>query len=283
MKKWLKITLGLLLVIATGTLLAFVSSQPSEISCYNVQVTIKGDPEAMFVSEQEILDKFEVICTDRTDKETIDLKEIEKSILQIPSVRTANVFKSVNGEIKIEVELKKVIGRVINKSGNSFYIDSDGAMMPIVDNKPARVCVVNGEIFEEYNANPYYLNDDSLAAKSIMDDVNNMLQFISNDEFWKAQIEQMYVTNEKKFILIPKVGMHEIMFGSADHIEGKFKKLELFYSSGVDRVGWEKYSMIDIQYKGQIVGIGQEAAIIPVVADTAEIEIVDNNNGQTEQ
>lgn len=283
MKKWLKITLGLLLVIATGTLLAFVSSQPSEISCYNVQVKIKGDPEAMFVSEQEILDRFETICSDRPSKETIDLKEIEKSILQVPSVKSTNVFKSVNGEIKIEVELKTVIGRVINKSGNSFYIDSDGAMMPIVDTKPARVCVVNGEIFEEYNVNPYYLNDDSLAAKSVMDDVNRMLQFISKDEFWKAQIEQIYVTNEKKFILIPKVGMHEIMFGEADHIEGKFKKLELFYQSGVDRVGWEKYSIIDIQYKGQIVGIGQEAAIIPVVADTAEIEIADINNGQTEQ
>jgi cell division protein FtsQ len=283
MKKWLKITLGLLLVIATGTLLAFVSSQPKEISCYDVQVKIKGDPEAMFVSEQEILDRFETICSDRPSKETIDLKEIEKSILQISSVKKANVFKSVNGAINIEVELKTVIGRVINKSGNSFYIDADGAMMPIVDAKPARVCVVNGEILEEYNADSYYLKNDSLAAKSVMDDVNRMLQFISKDEFWKAQIEQMYVTPEKKFILIPKVGMHEIMFGEADHIEGKFKKLELFYQSGVDRVGWEKYSMIDVQYKGQVVGIGQEAAIIPVAADTAEVEIVDNNNGQTEQ
>jgi cell division protein FtsQ len=282
MKKWLKITLGLLLVIGTGSLLAFVSSQPSKISCYNVQIKIKGDPEAMFVSEQEIMDRFETFCADRTDEESLDLKAIEKNIQQIPSVKRSNVFTNINGAITIDVELKTVIGRVINKTGDSFYIDADGAMMPIVDHKPARVCIVNGEIFEEYNAIPYYLNDDSLAAKSIMDDVNNMLQFIHKDEFWKAQIEQIYVTKEKKFILIPKIGMHEIMFGEADHIAGKFKKLELFYQSGVNRVGWEKYEMIDIQYKGQIVGIGQDAAIVPVVADSMVAE-VNNNNGQTEQ
>lgn len=283
MKKWLKITLGTLLVISITTLLAFVSSQPKKINCYNVQVKIKGDPEAMFVSEEEILERFQTFCTEESsDEQSLNLKEIENNINQIPSVYRSDIYKNVNGSITIEVELKTVIGRIINKSGHSFYIDSKGAMMPIVEDKPARVCIVNGEIFEEYNEVPYYLNDDSLATKSIIDDVYHMLSFINKDPFWKAQIEQIYVTNDKKFILIPKAGMHEIMFGEADHIEGKFKKLELFYQSGINRVGWEKYSTIDIQYKGQVVGIGQGEAYIPVVADTAASE-VNNNNGQTEQ
>lgn len=283
MKKWLKITLGLVLVIGVTTLLAFVSSRPKKISCYNVQVKIKGDPEAMFVTEDQILEQFQTFCNDESTTEgSLNLKEIEANINQIPSVYKSDIYKNVNGSINIEVELKKVIGRIINKNGNSFYIDSNGKMMPIVEDKPARVCVVNGEIFEEYNKVPYYLNDDSLAAKSIVDDVYNMLSFIDKDPFWKAQIEQIYVTTENKFILIPKMGTHEIMFGEATHIPGKFKKLELFYQSGMNRVGWEKYSMIDIQYKGQIVGIGHEAAIIPLVVDSAETEeVVNNNNGQT--
>jgi cell division protein FtsQ len=71
------------------------------------------------------------------------------------------------------------------------------------------------------------------------------------------------------------------MFGEATHIEGKFKKLELFYRSGINRVGWEKYRTIDIQYKGQVIGVGQEEAIIPVIADTAASEVLINNR-QTE-
>jgi cell division protein FtsQ len=282
MKKWLKITLGLLLVTSVISLLAFVSSQPKQINCYDVSIKIVGDPEAMFVSEEEILHKFQTFCTEETgDESTLNLKEIEENINSIPSVLRSDIYKNVNGTISIEVELKKVIGRIYNKSGDSYYLDSEGGMMPIVEDKPARVCIVNGEIFEGYSNNAYYLNDDSLAAKSIVDDIFRMLDFINKDEFWKAQIEQLYVTSDRKFILIPVAGMHEIMFGEANHIEGKFKKLELFYQSGINRVGWDKYSTIDIQYKGQIIGIGQEEAIIPVVADTsASAETL--NNGQTE-
>jgi len=284
MKKWMKITLGILLVVSITTLLAFVSSRPKKINCYNVQVKITGDPEAMFVTEEEIIERFQTFCTEETGDETnLNLKEIEDNINQIPSVYRSDIYKNVNGSISIEVELKKVIGRVINKSGDSFYIDSKGSMMPIVEDKPARVCIVNGEIIEGYSESPYYLTDDSLGAKSVIDDIYNMLTFINKDAFWKAQIEQIYVTADQKFILIPKAGMHEIMFGEADHIEGKFKKLELFYQSGIDRVGWGKYSTIDIQYKGQIVGIEPGEAFIPtVVVDTTTNEQA-NNNGQTEQ
>jgi len=282
MKKWLKITLGLALVISITSLLAFVSSRPKQISCYDVQVKIKGHPEAMFVTEDEIIERFQTFCTDELgDEELLELKTIEANILSIPSVSKAEVYKNVNGSISIEVELKTVIGRIINKSGNSFYIDNKGGMMPVVDSRPARVCIVNGDITEGYSETTYYLNNDSISKVSMMDEIYEMLKFINKDEFWKAQIEQVYVTTDKKFILIPKAGMHEIMFGEADHIEGKFKKLELFYQSGIDRVGWDKYKMIDIQYKGQIIGIGQNEAYVPPTDTISSQEQI--INGQTEQ
>ncbi len=281
MKKWLKITLGVLLVAGVTSLLAFVSSRPKKINCYNVQVKIKGDNEAMFVTEDEILENFKTFCSEESsDEGSLKLKEIEDHINQNPSVDHSDVYKNVNGSITIEVELKTVIGRIINKRGNSFYLDSKGTMMPIVEDKPARVCIVNGEIIEEYNETPYYLQDDSLATKSIMDDVYRILSFIHKDEFWKAQIEQIYVTADRKFVLIPKIGMHEIMFGDASHIEGKFKKLELFYHSGINRVGWEKYTTIDIQYKGQVIGIGHDQAWVPTPDSVALA--ADINNGQAQ-
>lgn len=280
MKKWLKITLGVLLVAGVTTLLAFVSSRPKSINCYDVEVKIVGDSEAMFVNEQEILENFKTFCSEEVSEESLQLKEIEEFINLNPSVYKSNVFKNVNGSVTIEVELKRVIGRIINTTGDSFYIDAQGNMMPVVDNKPARVVIVNGEINEAYNEVPYYLNDDSLASRSIIDDIYRILDFIDGDKFWKAQIEQIYVNEDRKFILIPKVGMHEIMFGEATHIEGKFKKLELFYNSGINRVGWEKYQTIDVQYKGQVIGIENKQAWVPV-ADTTSSDTI--NDGQTLQ
>jgi cell division protein FtsQ len=226
MKKWHKITLGIILIVGTTSLLAFVSTQPTKINCYNVQVKINGDPEAMFLTEDEIMTRFQTFCTDgNADNKRLDLKAIEANINEIPSISSSDIYKNVNGTIHIEIELKKVIGRIVNKTGNSYYIDSKGVMMPIIEGKPARVCIVNGEIFEEYNPTPYYLGNDSLAKQSIIDDVYNLLSYINKKPFWKAQIEQIYVTPEKKFILIPKAGTHEIMFGNAEHIDGIFKKL----------------------------------------------------------
>src|SRR5690606_10055957 len=42
-------------------------------------------------------------------------------------------------------------------------------------------------------------------------------------------------------------------FGSADDIVQKFDKLKLFYKQVIPMAGWSKYSVISLQYKGQVV------------------------------
>ena len=36
-------------------------------------------------------------------------------------------------------------------------------------------------------------------------------------------------------------------------MEEKFNKLEIFYSEGLNYVGWNKYSIIKLDYNGQVV------------------------------
>jgi cell division protein FtsQ len=77
--------------------------------------------------------------------------------------------------------------------------------------------------------------------------------YVDKHEFWKAQIEQIFVTRDNEFILIPKVGNHIILFGNAEEGDEKFEKLFVFYKEGLNRVGWNKYSSINIKYKGQVI------------------------------
>ncbi|MFN6085466.1 MAG: hypothetical protein ACK476_11145, partial [Fluviicola sp.] len=59
------------------------------------------------------------------------------------------------------------------------------------------------------------------------------------------------------FILIPQVGGHEIVFGTANSdrdVKEKFEKLKTFYKEGIPYEGWNKYSSINLKYKNQIVG-----------------------------
>ena len=54
----------------------------------------------------------------------------------------------------------------------------------------------------------------------------------------------------KKIELVPKVGLYTITLGTLDDYETKLKKL---YARGFNVIGWNRYRMIDLQYKDQIV------------------------------
>jgi cell division protein FtsQ len=77
--------------------------------------------------------------------------------------------------------------------------------------------------------------------------------YVDKDAFWKAQIEQIFVTAESELILVPKVGNHTIYFGNTDDMEAKFNKLMVFYKEALSRVGWDKYNSIDLRFRNQIV------------------------------
>jgi cell division protein FtsQ len=77
--------------------------------------------------------------------------------------------------------------------------------------------------------------------------------YVDKDAFWKAQIEQIFVSNEAELVLVPKFGNHTILFGKVDDMEIKFEKLLVFYREALNRLGWNKYKVIDIRFNNQVV------------------------------
>ena len=55
--------------------------------------------------------------------------------------------------------------------------------------------------------------------------------------------------------LIPRVGNHVVLMGSADRYKDKLHRLHFFYKYGMPKVGWNKYKTINLSYEGQIVCI----------------------------
>ena len=76
---------------------------------------------------------------------------------------------------------------------------------------------------------------------------------LNSDSFWSAQIDQIYVDNNDDIDLIPRVGNQQIHLGSTEDYEAKFRNLEAFYDKVLPEVGWNKYSVINLEYKDQIV------------------------------
>jgi cell division protein FtsQ len=54
--------------------------------------------------------------------------------------------------------------------------------------------------------------------------------------------------------LIPRVGKHSIVIGSPENLAEKMENLRIFYIKALKNLGWDKYSVINLKYKNQIVG-----------------------------
>jgi cell division protein FtsQ len=81
-----------------------------------------------------------------------------------------------------------------------------------------------------------------------------MADYIRKDSVLNNLVHQIKVLPDKEFELYLAIGNHKILFGEAVDIEAKFKKLKLFYTDGLNKTdGWNKYSIINIKYKNQVV------------------------------
>ena len=86
-----------------------------------------------------------------------------------------------------------------------------------------------------------------------MSDLYNFGVFLQNNPFWGAQIEQINVLPGRDIELVPRIGNHTIFFGKLDNYEAKLSRLRSFYRKGLNEVGWDKYSYINIEFENQIV------------------------------
>lgn len=271
MKRILKILMFVVLISGILIGLGFVNSKPIKTNCQQISITIKRPDGNEYILEEEIKNIVLINCykkKDSSDSYELNISKIEEAIRSNPAVSNCEVYRTVKGSLRAEVIQRRPIGRIINAMGESFYIDEEGWMMPALVGRPARVVVVTGDIFESYSPRPYYLENDSAAVISILDEVYSLLKFTDKHSFWKAQLEQIVVNKNKSFILIPKVGNHEIHFGKIDNMDGKFKKLEIFYQRGLTAEGWKGYKVVDIQYKNQIICRG--ASVLHTVKNKNE-------------
>ncbi len=76
---------------------------------------------------------------------------------------------------------------------------------------------------------------------------------IQEDEFLNALIDQIYVTPDQEFELIPKAGIDYIEFGDFDDVDQKLKRLKLFYIKGKEKINWTIYKSINLKYENQVV------------------------------
>lgn len=271
---WKAIAIGFLWVISLSgliVLMSFIEHEKSAQQCTDVKVYIPGNQT--FVNRQEIDRILWSVGGQLKGKDltTINTQNLEDAIKMNAFIRTAKVYADMNGVIRVRIEQREPVLRVINIKNQDFYIDQDGMKIPVSPNFTAQVLVANGNITEDLESKVRGLRTPM--AK----DLFKLAKFIQQDTLWSDQIEQIYVNANSEIQLVPRVGDHQIIIGDADSLERKFKNLLLFYKKAMPKVGWNTYKTINVKYLNQI--ICKKSGIAPdtlsraiVVADSTQID-----------
>ena len=168
--------------------------------------------------------------------EEIEPEKIEATLLMHPLVGKVQCYKTGGDMLRINLSSKVPLVRVINNRGQDFYVDSRGEILT-QRSLAVQLPVATGYI------------DRQFAAGELLE----VVRVIDRSEFWKAQVEQINVTKDGQIELVPRVGDHLLIIGTADNVEDKLDRLMNFYEKGLDNVGWNKYRSISVAYENQVV------------------------------
>lgn len=215
----------------------------------DVAITVDYDKGLQFVRVDEIqalVDGWFQQGITGYEVQAANLHGLEKHIEQIPYVQKAEVYVDIHGRVYVDVEQRQPVLRVINRNGVSYYVDKGAHKIPLTANFTARVPVLTGN-FEDNG-----LDTGPLLEEEVIQ-LFALSEYIRNDVFLTALIDQIHVTQSHEVELLPRIGRHTILLGEPIDWETKLGKLQPFYESGMQQAGWKSYRIVDLRFDNQIV------------------------------
>lgn len=253
------IAMWVILFSGTAVLLGFVNYEQKSNSVRDVTVQVNYGQADVLITKDDVdslIRRGNGLVKGKGLWE-LNTEQIEGPVRKQSYVEDANVYVTLDGRVVVDVIQRQPVLRIITQSGTSFYIDGHGLILPINPTYPARVLVASGFISDSCIRHAPKSFDSLLAQPpdqaGSLSSLFRLAIHISNSTFLKSQISQIYVTGQNEIELIPEVGNHVILFGKAEDIADKFTKLFAFYKYGLSKVGWNKYDIINIKYKNQVV------------------------------
>ncbi len=247
--------LAIITLLYITVLPVYLVSSTSSRPCSGVSVDIRDSSDYHFVSRKQLLNlaygnSSRILGQPVKD---ISLLDIEKRINVLRELKHAEVYRTIDGVIHIYADQREPVMRVLPDKGGDYFIDEDGVVVRRRNLYTPRLHIVGGNInISQAMMNGVSVLDTSI-KNTILKDVYELVEYINDDDFWSAMIDQIYVNDENEIDLVPRTGNQIKHRGTIAHYQRKLRNLEAFYDKVLPEVGWAKYSRIDLEFRDQIV------------------------------
>ena len=243
-----EIKLAVLLVLAFSAI-AFVERKQDHKKIRELNVLIHDEGNNYFLNKEEV---HKLITADESDfiigsgYDDINLKAIENRVQNNQYVSSTQAFKDLTGNLTIEISLCKPMARIIRNDKSDSYLCESGKIISTSEKYTSRVLLISGSFMEPATSG-------NITTDSLFGQVFQLVNFINNDEFWKAQIAQLSIDRSGDITIYPQVTKQYIEFGKAENINAKFLKLKYFYTKILPSKGWNHYARVNVEYENQII------------------------------
>jgi cell division protein FtsQ len=237
----------LLVISAIATVLIAANRRQKQHVCSDVIVGIKGESDKYYVEKSDVMKMMEKQVNGsllQWPVTKIDILKLEHVLEANAWIRNAELYFDNKDALHVSVEEREPVARIFTVDGSSFYIDSSGQRMPLLEKVSARVPVVTG-----FPSSRKLNSKDSV----ILSQVKMLTQYINTNDFWNKQIGSIDITGQGSFELIPVIGDHVIRIGDAGNLDEKLNRLYIFYKQVMSKVGFNKYKVVDVEFDGQVV------------------------------
>ena len=221
-----------------AVVLAFVVPSNDTKKCENIHLSVTDYDDFKFISDNDVrvqLQNSGVYPVGKLHSD-IDLTEMEKSLMKLNMIKSVKCYFATNGDVNVAVTQRVPVFRVM-EGGRSYYIDNERKRMSTSIKFSAYVPVVTGNVNFEFATTNLY----------------DFIVYLQSESRWRSAFTQIYVYPDNKVELVPRVGDFIIKMGSLDRYEAKLGKLEKFLKILPKYHSWDKYSVINLEFRDQVV------------------------------
>jgi cell division protein FtsQ len=222
---------------------AFVDNKTQTLTCKDIKVIIDNGDQSSFVDagniKSTLLNCGEKVIGERLDK--INTYKLKQVLNKNKAIKSINVFTTIDANLNVEITQRHPVLRV-QCENMRCYIDDTGYAFPLSPKSDLDIPIVTGKISSvQKNENEKFINQ-----------LYEFAVFLKKNTFWNNMIEQINIVNNK-IEIIPQIGEHIVELGSLDNFGSKLNKLQKFYKYAMPAIGWDKYKIINIEYKNLII------------------------------
>jgi cell division protein FtsQ len=262
MSRKLKIAIWIVVIIGIIIALKYADHRFRKQKLKEIIIEIDINGSEPMIEEEEIRSLIQQGHDSVQDQEVgeVDLQLLENLIQTNPYVLSVNAFINMDATLEINVKQRKPLLRIFNTRGESYYVDCDGALLPLHPETSVYVPIANGDIRGAFLPSLEYRRFDTITEEqcrviSVEEKLFHMAEIIVEDSLLSELVAQIFVVNASHFELVPRIGNHKIIFGDAYDSEEKLMKLKYFYSEAYRKFDLGIYKAFDLRFRNQVVCI----------------------------